>query len=48
METLTENLLNERHSVGSIMSGSPEVLHTTTQWIYPPLFELCEMAPWPT
>jgi len=31
METLTENRLNERHSVGSVTSGSPEVLYTTTQ-----------------
>jgi len=31
METLTENQLNERHSVGSIISGSPKVVHTTTQ-----------------
>jgi len=31
METFTENLLNERHTVGSVISGSPEVLHTTTQ-----------------
>jgi len=43
METLTENRLNERYSVGGIISGSPEVLHTTTQWI-----KLCEMAPRPT
>jgi len=28
---LTENRLHERYSVGSIISGSPEVLHTTTQ-----------------
>jgi len=34
METLTENRLNERYSVGGIISGSPEVLHTTTQWIW--------------
>ena len=26
--------VNERHSVGSVTSGSPEVLYTTTQWIW--------------
>jgi len=31
METLTENRLNERHSIGSVISGSPEVLYATTQ-----------------
>jgi len=30
-EPLTENRLNERHSVFSIISG---LLHTTTQWIW--------------
>jgi len=34
METLTENRLNERHSIGSVISGSPEVLYATTQWIW--------------
>jgi len=32
MENLTENLLNERHSVVSIIARSPE--ETTTQWIW--------------